>query len=412
MWDKLERETRMNPSNAPYVLESKLNKNKVRYVDKLEAKFPTYLHSLYRYATSTLGVDENSTRLVQAMNQRSNRLHPNCPIRSDLGLNKHHFWEFFYKHGGKIKADVTKPRLSLEQREERVLFATKWKSLLEKDALEKELPKKIYRCYLDEKWFYTSSRRRKVKVLPRAQFESVKQSFVKNKKVRTRRHPCKVMFMAVVAPPIEEQNFSGIIYFRRVGNVREQKRESHNQNFHSLYTINGQLRMGEWKDLIDVSTSSSLLPSNLLMRIGVEYTLPPLISENLCFLYESFEYKSKKRDIIKRKWVQIDKKDNKPLLVNRFKKVVQNGQLISKPVNLSDLHLRVNQQPGHPMWDDVSCNSDFMMKVVDDIGDSIRKAHNFIPHTTPVYLFVENAGGHGKKEIKSEFVEILKKNTM
>ena len=157
VWNRYQAEVRSNPANAPYVLKSKLNKNKIGYISKLEALFPMYLHTLYRHATSTLGVDENAVRLTQAMNSQSAVLCPHCPIHSNLGLNKHHFWKWFYSNGGKLRADTSKPWLSLEQKEERVAFATKWLNMLEADAQENDTSKKLYTSFLDKKWFYTST---------------------------------------------------------------------------------------------------------------------------------------------------------------------------------------------------------------------------------------------------------------
>ena len=57
---------------------------------------------------------------------------------------------------------------------------------------------------------------------------------------------------------------------------------------------------------------------------------------------------------------------------------------------------------------DVNCDSQFMIDMVDEIGSSIRKAYSFLPHSKPITLFMDNAGGHGKKNIKEEYVKKLK----
>lgn len=85
----------------------------------------------------------------------------------------------------------------MEHIKNRLEFAKKWGKLLDGNN------GKLYYCFLDEKWFYTTSRRRKFKILPRATFESLKESFFIPKKIRSRRHACKVMFLGVVAPPID-----------------------------------------------------------------------------------------------------------------------------------------------------------------------------------------------------------------
>ena len=46
--------------------------------------------------------------------------------------------------------------------------------------------------------------------------------------------------------------------------------------------------------------------------------------------------------------------------------------------------------------------------IVDEIGQNIRKAYSFLHPRHPVYLFMDNAGGHGKKEVKSDHVDKLR----
>ena len=70
-------------------------------------------------------------------------------------MTKHHFWKFFYKHGGKCLKSVTKPRLTYEHIKERLKFSEKWLKKLDENEGE------LYYCFLDEKWFYTTSRRKK-----------------------------------------------------------------------------------------------------------------------------------------------------------------------------------------------------------------------------------------------------------
>ena len=49
-----------------------------------------------------------------------------------------------------------------------------------------------------------------------------------------------------------------------------------------------------------------------------------------------------------------------------------------------------------------------MMSHIRDIGRAIRSTYSFLPATHPIFLFMDNAGGHGKTEIKSEYENILK----
>ena len=74
---------------------------------------------------------------------------------------------------------------------------------------------------------------------------------------------------------------------------------------------------------------------------------------------------------------------------------------------MSDLTLKVNRQKGKILEKDISCDSNFMLNHIREIGASIRKAYAFIGDDTPVYLFVDNAGGHGKIEVKAQYEKIL-----
>ena len=68
--------------------------NRHNYVDIILEQDPTCLHRLYRYATNVIGTSANVESLVEIMNQRAHVMYPNCPIRSNLKLTKHHFWVF------------------------------------------------------------------------------------------------------------------------------------------------------------------------------------------------------------------------------------------------------------------------------------------------------------------------------
>jgi hypothetical protein len=48
---------------------------------------------------------------------------------------------------------------------------------------------------------------------------------------------------------------------------------------------------------------------------------------------------------------------------------------------------------------DCSCDSEFMLSVMDDVGKAICEAYSNIPFDEAIYLFMDNAGGHGKKDV-------------
>ena len=74
---------------------------------------------------------------------------------------------------------------------------------------------------------------------------------------------------------------------------------------------------------------------------------------------------------------------------------------------MNDLTLKVNPQKGKILEKDISCDLAFMLDHIRDIGASVRNAYSHLDENVPVYLFVDNAGGHGKIEVKKQYEKIL-----
>ena len=158
--------------------------------DKIEEDHPGYLHELYRYATSTIGLKASFDELTQTMNEKSN-----SPIESRPELNLHprtvHRW--WKKNNGSEKSPFEKPRLTTKHMADRVSWVETWGGRF--------LDIKFPVCYLDEKWFYTSTRRKKLKHLPRHKNEPIGVDVLKRPKCRSRRFPIKIMYLGVVGRP-------------------------------------------------------------------------------------------------------------------------------------------------------------------------------------------------------------------
>ena len=97
------------------------------YVRVVEQKFPTMLHSLYRFATKLLGIDVNSSCLSEVMNLQAKELFPDYPIRFNSRINQHRLWEFFRSNRGKLKPKKSQPRLIKQHVKNRKKFAKKWR---------------------------------------------------------------------------------------------------------------------------------------------------------------------------------------------------------------------------------------------------------------------------------------------
>jgi len=149
------------------------HKGTASYVSKIDKDNPGYIRRLFRYSQKIKGALATFTELALSMNIKS-QTNINQPTTN---LSRRQLNNWFTDQGGKEFAPTTKP--------------------------------------LDEKWFYTTNRRRKVKRLPRGEDEEEGVDFIPQPKVRSRRFPVKAMFMGVVGRPIPEKQFDGKIHMER-----------------------------------------------------------------------------------------------------------------------------------------------------------------------------------------------------
>jgi hypothetical protein len=83
------------------------------------------------------------------------------------------------------------------------------------------------------------------------------------------------------------------------------------------------------------------------------------------------------------------------------------GDDIQRPLTVGNLVLQVQWKKGDKVMEDVNCNSEFMLEHMDSIGEAIRKSHNWIPAREPIYLIMDNAGGHGTNDAIEQYVGTL-----
>ena len=57
---------------------------------------------------------------------------------------------------------------------------------------------------------------------------------------------------------------------------------------------------------------------------------------------------------------------------------------------------------------DTTCDSKFMEKIMPQVGRAIRNAYNWVPFSVLIFLYLDNTGGHGTKEIVEEYVSHLR----
>ena len=131
---------------------------------------------------------------------------------------------------------------------------------------------------------YTTSRRKKVKVLPRAPFETNEEAYVPMPRLCSRPFPTKVMVQGIVACPIEEHDFDGKIYLERVSESYHSTRNSFNQNISKYYEVNYELKNGGWKDLfLPYEMFADMNIRDAIESIGEGYELKDI--GDICFFH-------------------------------------------------------------------------------------------------------------------------------
>ena len=362
------------------------SRNRASYVDMICKLFPTLLHSLYRYATSVLGCSANTKALVEVMNQKAKQEYPLCPIRSNLSFNSYHFWKFFKNFGGRLIRHSTKPRLSEEQKQQRVEWACQMKHEIYSHIDDDN----FHYCFIDKKWFFTTSARNRMKILPQANFESKEDAEVQVPRLRNRRFPAKVMTMSVISKPYPEYLFDGKIFTKRVAETYVTNKHSYNQNLSNYYEINHALKRGEWKcNFVPYADNQNMLVLDVLQVIVELYDLK--LKNELVFSYKT--HTSTGRSY---KWKRLRCEDGYLL---KGRKITTNRG-ITRPLKFDDLILHQNIHPGSIVMRDTTCDSSFMLNTIEEIGTAIRNSFHWVNINVPIHLIMDNAGGHGTNQTK------------
>ena len=76
-------------------------------------------------------------------------------------------------------------------------------------------------------------------------------------------------------------------------------------------------------------------------------------------------------------------------------------------VTQDDIELHVRLQAGDITQEDCSCDSDFMLKIMPRVATAMREKFSWVPNETPLYLVMDNAGGHGTKDCITEYTAIM-----
>jgi hypothetical protein len=94
-------------------------------------------------------------------------------------------------------------------------------------------------------------------------------------------------------------------------------------------------------------------------------------------------------------------------LPSRTRRNSQDNTIQAIPVTLDDITLQVGYKQGDEIEEDVSCDSGFMLGVMDRVGEALRKAFYWVRQNEWIYLVMDNAGGHGTAEAWETFTNSL-----
>ena len=379
-------------------------RGRTAYTDKIEKDEPGYLRQLYRYATRMKGAMSNFQELADCMNAKSA-----APDESRMTISIHRLqlYRWWKKEGGTEKSSIEKPRLTAEHRQQRLEWIDKWAAIMTDES------KPV--VYLDEKWFYTTSRRRKLKLLPLSEEEDKDPNLAmimaseNSPKIRSRRYPCKVMYLGVVARPNADKGFNGRIMIKRVAREEEVKKRSRNQNFSPDVKVNEAIKSGtDWHDLY----VEDITAGDLCDAIAEFYGLSEFVTDRLELLFPNYNEDGQRKKNQGKNYVI--KRDEVLSSLERYTPT-SNGQKVK--VELSDVEIGVRYQKNDKITKDVSCDSKWMLETMDGVGKAIREAYHWVKwnplnvqQSDTIYLVMDNAGGHGTDEAVQQYSKDLKNN--
>ena len=75
-----------------------------------------------------------------------------------------------------------------------------------------------------------------------------------------------------------------------------------------------------------------------------------------------------------------------------------------RQLTLKDLTLHVVMDAGLDSEKDITCDLQFMIDSINGIGFTICHPFHWLPYGVPIYLYMDNAGGHGTDEIKKNML--------
>ena len=328
-----------------------------KYVDYMEHIHPNYIRELLGDAQNIKGGKASYEEFIVTMNQKS--FIPS-ETRCTLSLHRQQLYRWFIDNAGKEMSPKEKPLYILDHKVKRKMWVKEWYTLL--------TDKFANVAMLDEKWFYTTNRRRKTKRLPLGGNEKEGDNKVKHPQMRSRRSPIKPIFA-----------------LERVSKKHVIKKKLAHQYFSDDVNINSKIKVGRWKDLYIPGSDIQL--DDLKELIGENYDLKDHIIDRL-----EFSYKQKVGN----------KGKSKICVINNHEELISNNHS-----HISNIMLKVRYQEVDIVERDCSSDSSYMLSAMIRVGKSICEKFHKVPMHEKLYVFIDGAGSHGTNEAINEFDENL-----
>lgn len=380
------------------------------YCDTMERNHPGYLHWLYRQADREISDKASFSELAYEMEKISARAGDRGPV---VSLSRDMLRRWFRKWKGKQKASVIKPLLNEDKRTRRIAWVKKMAELV--------APGDIPVAFLDEKWFYTRNRRKKRKFLPLHPTETEADLTNQTEHEASRRFPTKVMYLGVVAAPNPEHEFDGKVFLRRVSEEKTYSRLTHVSGIVDEYRKNAGIHK-EWHRIFDDAAndnndenatnnndnnaadadadadvnSNDLTGQEVINKICEHYNLPEYTKDKLALRY-SYTTRGGNTSV---------KSCNKTKKISdHVTRAGNNPQHLS----IEGLTLAIFRNSGDTYEHDCSCDSVFMLRTMGDVAAALREKMSWVPADRPIYLVMDNAGGHGTKEAVKQYTDDVKR---
>jgi hypothetical protein len=373
----------------------KMGPKKGTYTDRIESEHPGFLHKMYRAAVKQEGPEAPWRDIAKAMNTCSEEQQAiNNDSTPVLTMNRNSVHRWFKKNNGKTKKRSYRPILTPERKEKRKEWAAFWLDKIQ-HARDSGMP--LYIAFLDEKWFYIYSRRKRAKILPPGPGETEEDSVLPTIRVASRRHAEKVMLLGVIAKPEKEHGFDGKIELLRVCRLEASQRASYNRHFDVGVKKNETVK-NSWRDALAGKNVSEMKAKDIVQAIAEQYELRAEIAQRLVLRYRTFGTRNESIKTVP---------EETRLGRLKIRHIV--GQR-TESLSLQHTELFVARKKGDLVEKDVTCDSQFMLDHMENIGATIRRKYHWVPKEVTIYLIMDNAGGHGTKDAIAQYVADIKQD--